>query len=139
MLDTTADPLRAVLISRHDRRGRVIWSFPKGHLEEGETAEMAAIREVEEETGIKAVVVEPLGTVDFWFTAEDRRIHKTVHHFLMHAVGGEARGDDREVLSAEWVELDRAAARLAYADERRLLHKARRALAGGQDSGPGPA
>ncbi len=135
VLDTSADPLRAILISRHDRRGRVIWSFPKGHLEAGETAEMAAVREVEEETGIKAVVVEALGTVDFWFTAEDHRIHKTVHHFLMHAVGGEARGDDSEVLSAEWVALDRAAARLAYADERRLLHKARRTLAGEDPAG----
>lgn len=90
---------------------------------------MAAVREVREETGIEAEIVAELGSVEFWFNAEDRRVHKTVHHYLMRAVGGILKGDEVEVLSAEWVGLDRAAARLAYSDERRLLHKARRMLA----------
>lgn len=121
---------RVALISHRDRRGRVVWSLPKGHVEEGETAPQAAVREVQEETGIVAEVVAELGTVDFWFTADDRRVHKTVHHFIMQAVGGEISGDNPEVLTAEWVELDRAAARLAYSDERKLLHKARALLIG---------
>ena len=73
----------AAVIGRLDRRGRLLWSLPKGHIEEGETAEQAAVREVEEETGIIGCVVAPLGTIDFWFVAEDRRVHKTVHHFLL--------------------------------------------------------
>lgn len=121
---------KVALISHRDRRGRVVWSLPKGHLEEGETAAQAAVREVQEETGIIAVIVAELDSVDFWFTAEDKRVHKTVHHFIMQAVGGQICGDSREVLSAEWVELDRAAARLAYADERKLLNKARHLLLG---------
>lgn len=88
------------------------------------------MREVLEETGVQAEVVAELGTVDFWFTADDKRVHKTVHHFILQAVGGEISGDNPEVLTAEWVEMDRAAARLAYADERKLLHKARRMLIG---------
>ena len=75
----------AALIGRLDRRGRLLWSLPKGHIEAGETAEQAAVREVEEETGIIGRVVAPLGTIDFWFVAEDRRIHKTVHHYLLLA------------------------------------------------------
>ena len=129
VLDPKSAQPRAVLISHFDRRGRVIWSLPKGHLEEGETPEEAGIREVWEETGIEAEIVAELGSVDFWFNAEDRRVHKTVHHYLMRATGGTIAGDPNEVLSAEWVELDRAAARLAYSDERRLLHKAKRMLA----------
>ena len=129
VLDPKSAEPRAVLISHHDRRGRVIWSLPKGHIEEGETPEIAAIREVQEETGIEAEIVTELGSVDFWFNADDRRVHKTVHHYLMRATGGVLQGDQVEVLSAEWVELDRAAARLAYSDERRLLHKARKMLA----------
>jgi 8-oxo-dGTP pyrophosphatase MutT (NUDIX family) len=107
-----------------------VWSLPKGHVEDGETVEEAAVREVWEETGIRAQIVAVLGTVDFWFTADEKRVHKTVHHFIMQAVGGEISGDNPEVLTAEWVEMERAAARLAYADERKLLHKARRMLIG---------
>ncbi len=114
----------------------MVWSLPKGHVEEGETAPEAAVREVLEETGIRAEIVAELGTVDFWFTADDKRVHKTVHHFIMQAIGGEISGDNPEVLTAEWVEMERAAARLAYADERRLLYKARQMLTGEQ---PEPA
>ena len=123
MLDRSGDQPRAALIARHDRRGRLIWSLPKGHLEAGETAADAAIREVEEETGIQGQVLAPLGTIDFWFVADERRIHKTVHHFLLEAVGGELSDDDIEVEEVAWVPLDELPTRLAYADERRLLDR----------------
>jgi ADP-ribose pyrophosphatase YjhB (NUDIX family) len=100
-----------------------VWSLPKGHLEEGETPEDAALREVQEETGIVGQVLAPLGVIDFWFIAENRRIHKTVHHFLIEARGGELSDEDAEVEQVAWVPLDDLRARLAYADERRLLDR----------------
>ncbi|GAA3249280.1 hypothetical protein GCM10017691_60220 [Pseudonocardia petroleophila] len=112
------------MIGRLDRRGRLLWSLPKGHIEAGETAEQAAVREVEEETGIIGTVVAPLGTIDFWFVAEDRRVHKTVHHFLMRALGGELSDSDVEVSEVAWVPLRELESRLAYADERRLIRRA---------------
>lgn len=114
----------AAVIGRLDRRGRLLWSLPKGHIEAGETAEQAAVREVEEETGIIGCVVAPLGTIDFWFVAEDRRVHKTVHHFLLRALGGELSDADVEVAEVAWVPLDELESRLAYADERRLIRRA---------------
>jgi 8-oxo-dGTP pyrophosphatase MutT (NUDIX family) len=114
----------AAVIGRLDRRGRLLWSLPKGHIEAGETAEQAAVREVEEETGIIGLVVAPLGTIDFWFVAEDRRVHKTVHHFLMRATGGELSDSDVEVSEVAWVPLQELESRLAYADERRLIRRA---------------
>jgi ADP-ribose pyrophosphatase YjhB (NUDIX family) len=114
----------AAVIGRLDRRGRLLWSLPKGHIEAGETAEEAAVREVEEETGIIGRVVAPLGTIDFWFVAEDRRVHKTVHHFLLRALGGELSDRDVEVSEVAWVPLDELESRLAYADERRLIRRA---------------
>ncbi len=114
----------AALIGRRDRRGRILWSLPKGHLEPGETAEQAAMREVEEETGIIGRVVAPLGTIDYWFVAEDRRVHKTVHHFLLRALGGELSDLDVEVTEVAWVRLAELESRLAYADERRLVRRA---------------
>jgi ADP-ribose pyrophosphatase YjhB (NUDIX family) len=123
VIDRSAGEPRAALIARHDRRGRLVWSLPKGHLEAGESAQDAALREVEEETGIIGRVVALLGVIDFWFIAENRRIHKTVHHYLMEASGGELSDADAEVEQVAWVPLDDVRSRLAYADERRLLDR----------------
>jgi 8-oxo-dGTP pyrophosphatase MutT (NUDIX family) len=121
VVDGTDMAARAALIGRLDRRGRLRWSLPKGHVEAGETTEAAAIREVAEETGITGRVLAPLGTIDFWFVAEGRRIHKTVHHFLLMAQSGELSDEDIEVEQVEWVPLSELAERLAYDDERRLI------------------
>lgn len=119
----------AAVIGRLDRRGRLLWSLPKGHVEQGETVEQAAVREVAEETGIDSAVVAALGSIDYWFVAEDRRIHKTVHHFLLRAVGGKLSDADYEVAEVAWVPLAELPARLAYADERRLVQRATTMLA----------
>jgi len=129
VVDLQGPERRAALIGRLDRRGRLLWSLPKGHVEAGETTEDAAVREVEEETGIRGRVLAPLGTVDFWFVAEDRRIHKTVHHFLLEARGGELSDADVEVTEVAWVPLEELRERLAYDGERRLVDAAEQLLA----------
>ena len=102
----------------------MLWSLPKGHIEAGESAEQAAVREVAEETGIAGRIVGRLGTIDFWFMADGRRVHKTVHHFLLRAEGGELSDADVEVNAVAWVPLDELAGTLAYEDERTLVARA---------------
>src|SRR3954452_14458088 len=126
---------RAALIGRTDRRGRLLWSLPKGHIEEGETPEDTAVREVAEETGIIGEVVAPLGIIDFWFVAEGRRVHKTVHHFLLRAIGGALSDADIEVTEVAWVPLSELSGRLAYADQRALVDRAPAWLANSACSG----
>jgi len=121
---TTRDGVvQGALIGRRDRRGVLRWLLPKGHIEDGETVPDTAVREVAEETGISGHIVAELGTVDYWFTAPDRRVHKTVHHYLMAADGGELSADDLEVDEVAWVPLDEVPARLSYDDERRLVEQ----------------
>jgi 8-oxo-dGTP pyrophosphatase MutT (NUDIX family) len=115
----------AALIGRLDRHGQLLWSLPKGHIEDGETVEQTAVREVKEETGISARVLRPLGSIDYWFVAERRRVHKTVHHFLLEAEGGELSDEDVEVTEVAWVPVAELETKLAYADERKLVRKAR--------------
>ena len=112
---------RGLLIGRHDKRGRTLWSLPKGHIEVGETPEAAALREVEEETGIVSKITRSLGVIDFWFMADGKRIHKTVHHFLFSKIRGDLTPQISEVDVVDWFPLDEIATRLAYPDERKLI------------------
>ncbi len=140
VIDGIDGPLEAqvaALIGRVDRRGRMLWSLPKGHIELGETAEQTAIREVAEETGIQGMVLAALGSIDYWFVAEGLRVHKTVHHYLMRFSGGELCDEDLEVTEVAWVPFHELPARLAYADERRLAVVAGELIELLQADGPG--
>lgn len=136
-MDRNAAVPAGVLIGRLDRRGRLLWSLPKGHLEPGESTEEAAIREVQEETGILGRVVGKLGVIDFWFVAEGTRVHKTVHHFLLEAESGELSDADIEVDEVAWVPLDELGDRLAYETERKLLPAVAEQLGVPNDSADG--
>ncbi|HJQ44237.1 MAG TPA: NUDIX hydrolase [Jatrophihabitantaceae bacterium] len=129
VVDLDGDVPRGALIARTDKLGRLLWSLPKGHIEAGETAEQAAVREVEEETGISGEILGELGTIDFWFVADGRRIHKTVRHYLLRATGGELSDADIEVTAVAWVPLPEIRDQLAYPDERGLVDTAGRLLA----------
>ncbi len=132
VVDLAGRPVRAAVIARVNRAGRVEWCLPKGHLEGGETPEQAAIREIEEETGIRGRVVDTLGTIDYWFSAEGRRVHKLVHHYLLEATGGRlsVEGDpDREAIDVAWVPLAELVALLAFPNERKIAREATARLA----------
>jgi len=116
---------RGLLIGRIDHkdasRERLLWSLPKGHIEEGETPEEAAIREVAEETGIQSEIARELGVIDFWFMASGKRIHKTVHHYLFREVGGHLAPQITEVDEVRWFPLTEIVEMLAYPDEKKLI------------------
>lgn len=120
---SSEDKNKVALISHKNRGGRVDWCIPKGHPENNETLEQAAIREVFEETGVEAKIVKKLGTISYRFKVGNKRISKTVHHFLMAQVGGELDPNNDpagEVIDAEWVELDKLQDVLAHENERRM-------------------
>lgn len=126
-----ASPVVAV-IARLNRAGRVEWCLPKGHPEAGETLEQAAVREIEEETGIHGEILAALGSIDYWFSADGYRIHKHVHHFLLRATGGRLSVDgdpDAEAIDVAWVPLAEVGARLAFPNERRIAEQAAQRLA----------
>ncbi|HEX3731838.1 MAG TPA: NUDIX hydrolase [Mycobacteriales bacterium] len=121
ILDPNSKPLTGALIGKLSRRGTLIWALPKGKIEQGETLERTAIREVQEETGITGEIIAPLGNVQYWFISGGKRIHKTVHHYLLRAVGGELSDADVEVTKVAWVPLTKIPQRLSHPDERALM------------------
>jgi len=104
------------------------WQLPKGLIDEGETLEQAALREVREESGMTAEIVGKIETIEYWFTADwdnsRRRIHKFVHFYLMRHVDGDGSDHDHEVDEVRWVTLDEALQTLKFKSELDLVRKA---------------
>ncbi len=128
VVDTSTSALSVAVIARLNRGGRLEWCLPKGHPEGRETNEEAAVREIEEETGIEGQILAALGSIDYWFTVSGHRVHKTVHHYLLRATDGELTIDndpDHEAIDVAWVPLDGLGGRLSFPNERRIADLAR--------------
>lgn len=102
-----------------DRGGR--WGLPKGHVNRGETAEAAAMREIAEETGLEGAIVQHLATIEYWFRAGSSRVHKYVDLFLLRYERGEVRPQETEVDDARWFPLHEALQRVSFERERDVL------------------
>jgi 8-oxo-dGTP pyrophosphatase MutT (NUDIX family) len=118
------DEIEVVLASRRTRRGQLAWGLAKGGIEEGESHEQAAVREVLEETGYTAEIEASLGETKYFYVWEDTRIRKTVHFFLMRCTGGDPDERDDEMEEIRWFPLERALKHAAYRGERDVLGRA---------------
>jgi 8-oxo-dGTP diphosphatase len=106
--------------TRHDD-----WSLPKGHIEEGESREQAALREIKEETGIDARIVHSLGEAVYFFRKRGGDlVRKTVYHFLMEAQSVKLGKPNWEVTEARWVPITEAQALLSYEKDKDIVAKA---------------
>ena len=101
-----------------------VWGLPKGTPEAGETLEETALREVREETGLEARIVDKVGVVEYWFARSGTRYHKWVHHYLMEAVGGDTTNHDVEYDRVEWRDSRAALRRLTFKNEADMVAKA---------------
>jgi 8-oxo-dGTP pyrophosphatase MutT (NUDIX family) len=117
------------LAARRTRKGDLAWGLPKGLVEKGEQPPETALREVHEETGLQAEILEPLGDISYWYVWEDERIKKRVTFFLMEAVGGDISHHDHEMEDVRWFPLQKARRRASYSSERDVLRRAAASLA----------
>jgi 8-oxo-dGTP diphosphatase len=105
------------------------WGLPKGHVEEGESIDETAVREVREETGLEGRVRKKLGDIRYSYREKRRggepvRIYKRVYFYLLRYIKGDVRDHDHEVEEARWFPISEAINVLKFATERRMVQRA---------------
>lgn len=101
-----------------------MWALPKGTPEAGETLEQVAVREVQEETGLKVRLIAYIGNISYSFVHDKIRFQKQVRHFLFEAIGGDTSLHDAEYDRVEWFSIPEALRRLTYQNEVNILSQA---------------
>jgi ADP-ribose pyrophosphatase YjhB (NUDIX family) len=109
-----------------------LWGLPKGHLEEGESPEQAAVREVTEETGLDNLILGPaLETIDWHFRSPKGVVHKKCHFYLIESRAGDAVPRTQEgITECLWLRPRDAVELISYDNTREVLRMAEEILAG---------
>lgn len=110
-----------ILLAQHSfHKG---WVFPKGLIgdTQEESKEDTAVREVKEETGIDAEIVESVKPRSYWYHMKGKKRRKTVYYFLMRHLGGDPSQHDAEMQAVEWLPIDEVCARLTYKGDRAIF------------------
>jgi len=122
-----SDGLPEICLGRRQRvlgRNTMTWTLPKGTPADGETTDQTALREVAEETGLQVHIVASVGAIEYFFTQQGRRIHKTVHYFLMEPTGGSLDEHDHEFDEVRWVPINEARRLMTFETERQIVEQA---------------
>lgn len=107
------------------RKAPPIHALPKGTPGRTETMEQVALREVNEETGLKVDIEAFIQAIDYWFSpgSQEVRYHKTVYFYLMRPRGGDLKRHDHEFDEVAWVPLEEALKTLTYGNEVKVVQK----------------
>ncbi len=105
------------------------WQLPKGLVDSGESTEEAAVREVREEAGVEADLLERIDKVEYWYYWKEDgqrvRYHKFVYFYLLRYKSGDTRDHDHEVNEARWIEIGDAIKMLAFKSEKEIVRRAK--------------
>lgn len=129
------EQLVAIVPARRAPGGAPVLGLPKGHIDPGETALTAALREVREEAGVVAEWLGDLGEVRYWYRRNGRAVAKSVVFFLLRYVSGDTADHDDEVIEARWIDLRKALTELSYEGERETIARALELLEDGSALG----
>ena len=114
------------------------WGFPKGHLEVDEPPELAALREVQEETGLDDLALRgEIDTIDWYFRFRGRLIHKVCHFYLMESAAAATSPQREEGITAcRWAPMSDAMQAISYANARAVLERAASMVESGAPARP---
>ncbi len=121
----TEDKKLFILLCQHSQHHG--WGFPKGLIgdkKEGESKESTALREVEEETGVKGEILGQVDPVSFWFVFEGEKVKKTVYYYLMKFLEGDIAEHDDEMENVEWIEAKNVIEKLTFKADKEAFNSA---------------
>lgn len=104
--------------------GNLGWSWPKGWIDKGEDAKTAATREVREECGVEAEIIDKIDTIKIFFKDKGELVMKDITYFIMEWKRDIPEGHDSETEEVRWVEQGQAEEMLVFDNEKKLLNKA---------------
>lgn len=115
-----------ILVTQHSQHHG--WVFPKGLIDEGEDKETTALREVREEGGIIAKIIQELDPVEYFYKFENQTIKKKVTYFLMEYISGDIKDHDWEMEDAQWLEVDKVLDKLTYKSDKEIYSKSKQLI-----------
>jgi 8-oxo-dGTP pyrophosphatase MutT (NUDIX family) len=118
------DEVAVIVPVKRDAAGNRVLGLPKGHIDGDETPEAAATREVREETGVDAELIDELGEVSYAYQRGGRQVEKLVRFYLFEYRSGDVADHDHEIEDARWMPLAEAAQSLTYVGEREMVARA---------------
>ncbi len=113
-----------ILLIKHINSGH--WSFPKGHVEEGESEMETAVREIKEETGIDVIIDPTFRETVSYYPKKD--IQKIVVYFIAKAKNYELNPQEAEIADIKWVDVGCANSILTYDNDKTIVNKAKKAI-----------
>lgn len=119
----TKQNTKVLLVKNNNGR---YWSFPKGHIEEGENEQQTAIREIKEETGLDVTLVDGFREISEY--CPFGKIRKRVVFFLARAFTDNVKIQEEEIDSYIWVDLQQARKMCSYDNDLRVIEKAETAI-----------
>jgi 8-oxo-dGTP pyrophosphatase MutT (NUDIX family) len=111
-------------------KNKTLWTLPKGIIDKNESPEMAAVREIQEETGLTGEILDRLGEKSYWFYLKDEnaKCKKTVTYFLVKYISGDTSNFSWEVDEARWFPIEEASNMLSYKSDKEILSRAKAKL-----------
>lgn len=115
-----------IIVTQHSQHHG--WVFPKGLIDKGEDKKSTALREVEEEAGVEAKIIQELSPTEYFYQLQGTKIKKKVIYFLMEYISGDIGDHDWEMEDAQWIEIDKVDEKLSFKSDKEVFQKAKRLI-----------
>ena len=115
-----------IIVTQHSQHHG--WVFPKGLIDKGEDKKSTALREVEEEAGVEAKIIQELSPTEYFYQFQGTKIKKKVIYFLMEYISGDIGDHDWEMEDAQWIEIDKVAEKLSFKSDKEVFQEAKKLI-----------